>query len=435
MKKILNYLKSRYYVKFILYILGFGGLAIAIFYWDKAIQESSFSDTLVFSQTFLNTILVMMIGSIITIITITFSTIMVVLTLYSGQFSPRTLNDFLQRKIPLNILGYFIGVSVYSIIGLALTANYINFNFAIFTLFAMALFLVGIILFAYYIHYVSKSVQINIYIDKLVKDSVSEIEKYQNKIQENELVSLSRSEDDEEINFDLEYHSFQTGYFNEINTKKLITYLKENDVYITIVKPYNEHVFEDDVLFKYQAKSKNFKFKKEVIEECFIFGDEPGNYNEYRNQTLKLVEIAVRALSPGINDPATAKSCIDQLGYIFMKLSDAHYSLFYKDEDGKIRLIIKTMNYDVLLYDHFYQIYLYGKQDLKIISSIIKALTRISSDSNLDMKDSLWKFATYILKDFDLKSMHEFDFHEVNYELKELAIKSRKFDEYKKLLD
>ncbi|MDT8337173.1 MAG: DUF2254 family protein [Candidatus Izemoplasmatales bacterium] len=69
------------------------------------------------------------------------------LTLYSGQFSPRTLNDFLQRKILLNILGYFIEVSVYSIISLVLTANYVNFNFAIFTLLAMTFFLFEIILF------------------------------------------------------------------------------------------------------------------------------------------------------------------------------------------------------------------------------------------------------------------------------------------------
>jgi len=434
MKKILNFIQSKYYIKFILYIFVFAGLAIGAFYLDKSIQNSNFSQSLAFNQAFLNAILVMMIGSVITIITITFSTIMVVLTLYSGQFSPRTLNDFLQRKVPLNILGFFIGVSVYSIIGLALTAQYSELIFSIFTIIALLLFLIGIILFAYYIHYVSKSVQINIYIDKLVKDAVNEIEKYQNEISENDKVSLKKEEDDEDVDHEIEYHSQKTGYFIDIETEKLMKYLQENNVYITVVKPYNEHVFEDDILFKYQAKAKNFKIDEEVIEACFVLGEEPGTFGEYRNQTLKLVEIAVRALSPGTNDPATAKVCIDRLGYIFMKLSDAHYSLYYRDENNHIRLIIKTMNFDLLLYDHFYQINLYGKQDLKVVSSIIRALSRISADSNLEMKNSLWDFSKYVLKDLDFKNMHKFDFNEVNYELKELAHKVNKLEEYRELV-
>ena len=433
MKKILSFFKNKFYFKFILYILGFSGLTIGLFYLDKSIQDTAFSQTFTFSQVFLTSMLIMIIGSIITIITITFSTIMVVLTLYSGQFSPRTLNDFLQRKVPLNILGYFIGVSVYAMIGLAITANYQGFVFPTLTLFAMMLFLVGIILFAYYVHYVSKSVQINIYIDKLVKDAISEIEKYQTQVKENENICLEESEDQKELEYDKEYKSHKTGYFSEIDINKLLKVLEENDIVLTVVKPYNEHVFEDDVLFKYHSK-KSFTFEKDFIDECFIYTDEPSNFSEYRNQTLKLVEIAVRALSPGVNDPVTAKVCIDQLGFIFKKLSDAHYSLHYKTSDGKQRLIIKTMNFDLLLYDHFYQILLYGKQDLKIISSLIRALTRISTDSNRDKKESLWNFALYIIKELDIPNMHPYDLREINYELKELAIKLSKVEEYKKML-
>jgi hypothetical protein len=48
-----------------------------------------------------------------------------------------------------------------------------------------------------------------------------------------------------------------------------------------------------------------------TLIKCFIFGDEAVNFSKYLNQTMKLVEIAVRALSPGNNDPSTAKACID----------------------------------------------------------------------------------------------------------------------------
>ncbi|MGM0495424.1 MAG: DUF2254 domain-containing protein [Bacillota bacterium] len=435
MKKIFNFIKNKYYFKFLLYIIIFSVFAIGFFYLDKNIQGTNYNLTLAFKQAFLNSFLIMMIAAIITIVTITFSIIMVVLTLYSGQFSPRTLNDFLQRKVPLHILGYYIGVIIYTLISLIITENYPSLFFSNLTLFALIIFVIGIVLFAYFIHYISKSVQVNIYIDKLVKEAVNDIEKYQETIKENPSIHLKQDSDKIKTEFNNEFKIKKTGYFIDINTKKLIPYLKKNNINITVIKPYNEHVFEDDVLFKYNTKNKSFSFDEEIINDCFIISSEIGNYSEYRNRTMKLVEIAIRALSPGVNDPSTAKSCIDQLGYIFMKLSDAHYSLHYYDEENNERLTIKALNYDLLLYDHFYQIMLYGKNDLMIISALIKALTRISKDSNYDMKNSLWKFAKYILKDFKLKELHEFDFREINYELKELAIKTNKYSEYSDLLE
>ncbi|MDD3128933.1 MAG: DUF2254 domain-containing protein [Candidatus Izemoplasmatales bacterium] len=213
MKKILNFIDNKYYLKFIFYIIIFSCFSIGFFYIDKANQNSDFTKIFSFSQDFLSTILVMIIGSIITVITVTFSTIMVVLTLYSGQFSPRTLNDFMQRKVPLNILGYFIGIAVYAILGLSLSASNTDIIFSSMTLFSMIIFLVGIILFAYYIHYVSKSVQINIYIDKLVKDAVDEINTYQKTISEDSFVYLNSDEDQEDIEYDKDYHSKKNRIF------------------------------------------------------------------------------------------------------------------------------------------------------------------------------------------------------------------------------
>lgn len=101
MKKIIDLLKKEHYLQFIIYIFIFGLIAVGLFFLDKSIQNSNFVEVLKFSQDFHSDFLMMMTAAIITMVTITFSIIMVVLTLYSGQFSPRTLNDFLQRKVPL----------------------------------------------------------------------------------------------------------------------------------------------------------------------------------------------------------------------------------------------------------------------------------------------------------------------------------------------
>ncbi|MGE4572486.1 MAG: DUF2254 domain-containing protein [Candidatus Izemoplasmatales bacterium] len=431
MKKLINFIQSKFYFKFIFYMFIFLGFSILFYMIDK---NSNLSTHLRFSQEFLEDFLIMMLAAIITMVTITFSIIMVVLTLYSGQFSPRTLNDFLQRKVPLNTLAYYIGVSIFSLVSLVLSETKPNTLYSFTTLFAIIIFILSLILFAYFIHYVAKSVQINVYIDKMVKEAVINIEKQQKEIEEDTNILFERNDEDEEKEYKNEYTSKHTGYLIDINKTKLLNYLQENDLSITVNIPLNEHIYEGDILFKYQGNS-SFNFDDDVINACFTISDEIGSFSEYREKTMKLVEIAVRALSPGTNDPFTAQICIQQLGFIFMKLSDNYYSLYYHDDSGKERIMIKTLNYKDLLYDHFYQIYLYGKGDLTIISALLKAFTRIAGQSNQDMKDSLWDFAEYVIKDIDIKQLHVFDSREVKIPLKDLAYQCRKLEKYKSMIE
>lgn len=433
MKKLLLKLDNMY-MKFILFIVLFTGLAFISFNIDKNIQLTALSELLTFTHRFTETLAIMIIGAIITIITITFSSILVVMTLYSGQFSPRTLGDFLQRKVPVNVLAYFIGTSIYALIILVLTSRYETYIYPISAIVMMALFAFGIAIFAYYVQYVSKAIQINVYMDQLVNDSVSKIEEYKKNIFENSRISLLKDEP-----FELEdTKDFKTpvsGYFVEINYDKLLKYLMEEDVFIKVSISFNEHIFEDDLAFEYKSSKKSYTFDKEKFEEFFIIADEPKNHEEYLNKTQKLIEIAVRALSPGINDPVTAIGCINQLGFILMKLSDGFDSLVYKDEEDTPRLKLRTISFEKLLYDHFYQIYLYGHQDLKVLAAMIKALTRISTDSDLVMRDAIWNFFLYLVKDINPNDMHPYDFNLIHVEGRELAHNCHKQKEYNALMD
>ncbi|AUD63814.1 hypothetical protein BK010_09510 [Tenericutes bacterium MO-XQ] len=422
---------EKMYVRFVIYIILFVGLSFVGYYVDINIQNSNFSSTLSFSKEFTETLAVMAVGAIITIITITFSSILVVMTLYSGQFSPRTLSDFLQRKVPVNVLAFFIGISAYTLLSLMFINRDVVDVYPLTTLMMMIFFALGLSIFAYYIQYVSKAVRVNVYMDELVKDSVKKIEAYKKNIDENERITLLK-DIDFEIKDTTEFHSPVSGYFVDLNYDKLLAYLKEENAYVSVSIPFNEHIFEDDIIFEYKGKKKSFDFDSEKLKEFFVIGNEPQNHEEYLNKTQKLIEIAVRALSPGVNDPVTAMNCIDQLGFILMKLSDGFDSLVYKDDEDEPRLKLRTISFEDLLYDHFSQIYLYGYKDLKVLASMIKALARISSDSDHMMKDAIWNFFLYIMKDTDFDKLHPYDKKLLNTEIKDLAHKANKLDAYKK---
>ncbi len=431
MKKFLENLKTKVYVPPMIFIITFALLSLVVVMIDKSIVHPP--EALQFPRSFLQSMLLMTIGGILTVVTITFSSIMVVLTTYSGQFSPRTLNDFLIRKVPLRILGYFLGILVYAALVLTLSFSAGNSFFPVSTIVSTVLLIISFILFAYYIHYVSKSIQINYYIDSLVHSAIKAIKTYQTSIKEDpslvvktpdELEALSQKEG-------TPYHAKTTGYITDYAEDKLVAFAKEKGVIILVEKPVGAHVFEEDTLLRFCAE-KAMHSLDEDFDELITLSNEPNPYSEYLSSTIKLTEIAVRALSPGVNDPATAMHCIQQIGYILKTLSDSHQNLVYLDDEGEDRLIMQGINFDQLLYDTFYQIKLYGTKDYKVIQSILTSFARIAKEAGYFTKQSLWDFAKYIMDDIPHRNLNDYDYKALFRSLYQLAILTNQKEDYKK---
>jgi len=431
MKQFIESLKTKVYVPPLLFIVAFALLSFIVVLIDRSITSTP--EALQFTRSFLQSMLLMTIGGILTVVTITFSSIMVVLTTYSGQFSPRTLNDFLIRKVPLRILGYFLGILVYSTLVLTFSFSAGNSFFPVSTLVSTLLLIISFILFAYYIHYVSKSIQINHYIDSLVNKAIKDIHAYQESIEEDASLVLKTPEQLEDLSEKkgTPYHASKTGYITDYNEDKLIEYAKDKNVLILIEKPVGAHVFEEDTLINVFSDNA-VQVDRETIDECITLSNEQSPYTEYLSSAIKLTEIAVRALSPGVNDPATAMHCIQQIGYILKTLSDSHQNLVYQDEEGVDRLIMQGINFDQLLYDTFYQIKLYGTKDYKVIQSVLTSFARIAKEAGYFTKRSLWNFAKYIMDDIPYRTLSDYDYKALFRSLYQLAILTNHIEDYKK---
>ena len=92
-----------------------------------------------------------------------------------------------------------------------------------------------------------------------------------------------------------------------------------------------------------------------------------------------MVEVAVRALSPGINDPFTAISCIDRLGDNIAFLMHRHFPrTLYFDESGYLRLQLKSVNFQGIVDASFNQIRQHGKSDNAVIIKLLMTLVTLS---------------------------------------------------------
>jgi uncharacterized membrane protein len=100
---------------------------------------------------------------------------------------------------------------------------------------------------------------------------------------------------------------------------------------------------------------------------------------------VQLVSIAVRALSPGINDPYTANMCLDRLSQAFCLLLDRQTPSRYRHDDTRhLRVIGSPLTTDDLFRTGFDQIRHYGHSDLKVslrLLEVLEILIRTSQDA------------------------------------------------------
>ena len=369
-------------------------------------------------------------GSLMTMLTISFSIMMVVLTIYGSQLSPRSLQDFLGKKITLRILGFFMGSLIFSIISLFAVKDGRYDNDILSPAVAILLLITAVIIFAYFIHYISKSIQVSLYIQNLVKKTSGLIDNYQRSIDDDPEIKSGSLDDYADIleSKAWEIASEESGFIQYYDEKKLLALSEENDVVIACVNMVGVHVLAGDPLFRvfnYRHRDKREDFEEQLLGMVYV-GDETNLYEDIGAGTKKLVEIAVRALSPAVNDPSTAVFCIEQIGFLLQKAAKGLEAKVYFEGQRRVRLIVQGTTFERLLFQHFYQIAHYGLKDIVIIDAILGALIKISKNNGPTVREQIWKYGGYLMDKLDLREYPEYELDYIRARYYQLAKAARR---------
>ncbi len=352
-------------------------------------------------------VLIIIISGLIVFVTVAYTIIMIVLTIYGNQFSPRTLQDFLENKTTKRIIGYFIGVLIFSIISLFGIKQYDGQTYILSPTAGILFFIAAIVVFIYFMHLIAKSLQITIYIQKMVEEASIFIDQKQHDIKMDPNISIENIDEHKKM---LEKKARElipekSGFIQNYDEKKLFEFACENNIIIYCSGKLGEHIMEDAAyIYLYSSSNKTINSDMdEDIRKLAIIGEDPNLRGDIYNKTRILVEIAVRALSPGVNDPATAIFCIDKIGFLLHKTISNSGAKVYRDSDKKVRLILEGLTYRKMLFDHFYQIMHYGMKDLKVFSAILSALINITENGTAAIKLQVWEFCGYLFSEVRLK--------------------------------
>jgi uncharacterized membrane protein len=93
----------------------------------------------------------------------------------------------------------------------------------------------------------------------------------------------------------------------------------------------------------------------------------------------QIVDMALKAISPAVNDPTTASTCIDQLARILCHLARRRIlPLEMHDEAGALRLVRRPVTFHTSVDLAFNQLRQYGRGDMAVCLRIVRALTEIA---------------------------------------------------------
>jgi uncharacterized membrane protein len=277
--------------------------------------------------------------------------------------------------------------------------------------------------FVRFLYYVSSSIQVDRLINTLTNDILQLVKKIEHYYNAYEGIRSDAPDDLDYLTSGecIRINADSVGYIQNIHDMAMTQYADKHNYIIRVEKMIGDYVTKDTVILSVWSENKEINAKD--LLKFIVIGKERNTKQDIEFGLLKLTEVALKALSPGINDPNTAIYCIKQLGMILSQIGKANLeNTYYYNKENRLKLIFEDVQFEVLLYRVFFQIRHYGANDVSIAVSIIQALVLIAEGNRSEIKEKVWEFASYILDIYNRESLADLDRKYLNKELARLAI-------------
>jgi uncharacterized membrane protein len=320
-------------------------------------------------------------ASIMTVVSIVFAILLMTLTLASMQFSPRIIVSFSRDRVTQWTLGIFLGTFLYCMAALP-AARSLPYPFApvATVLGAMVLALVCVGLLLFFIHHISQAISVNHIVDRIAAETeamIDEIMPWPHRVNNLEDAEPLRPNPSE-----VAVLSDVSGYIRFVDTRRLVALAKHYHVTIRVLRRVGHFVPQGIPLM---MVSKGKRLPPEGTAEllaAFDFGATRTLQQDVEFGVLQIVDVALKAISPAVNDPTTAINCIDQLSRILIRFASREppEDLLY-DPPGIVRASIAWIHFERLLDAAFEQIRMYSKTDVAVSLRLLRAFGDIAAST------------------------------------------------------
>lgn len=329
-------------------------------------------------------------GSIITVAGVVFSITITALTLASSQFGPRLLRNFLRDAGNQLVLGTFIATFLYCLLILRTIHGFNDDifvpNLSVSVGVALSIASLGVLI--YFIHHASISIQVEHIIATVGEDLDAAIDRlFPDRLGHAAPTEPPSGQGSANLT-ETGWHAIRArrhGYLQAIDTDALMRIAIEQGCVIQILHRPGQFVIGDVVIARVWTDLDTDEQLDDQISQVFIVGSQRTVTQDVLFAVHQLVEIAVRALSPGINDPFTAIACIDQLSAGICRLGGRAIPAADRyDEQGHLRVIAEPVSFAQVVDVAFDQIRQYGRTSVAVTNHLLETIATIGQLSQAD---------------------------------------------------
>lgn len=360
----------------------------------------------------------------LTVATVTLSVLMLVLSLAAGQVSPRAVPEIMADRVTQNALGSFLATFVYALAALLLLGFGAVSGPGVTLVFfgALLLALNAVRYIVQWAHHVAEILKINHMIDRVHHHGLAVLEAYLGggaDVDCKELPTAGR--DVTTVQPD------SAGYVQLIDEKRLHHVACDEDLVVRL------RVQEGDFIHPHAQLMEvlGAKPQDEVVEAlrgAVVVGYERSHEGDPRLAFVLLAEIACRALSPGINDPQSARSCVQYLGSLLALAASCPPGRYPPSRSADGRVDFVRSDFRVMLERAFRPIMRDGAAMAEVIIAIMSVLRELCRQAAPDYLDCVAEEARRAEALGEASLQHEADkkaLHRMADELRSIVARRR----------
>lgn len=321
-------------------------------------------------------------GSMVTVAGVIFSVTLVALSLASSQYSPRVLRNFMDDRANQSVLGVFVGVFAYCLIVLRAVRGEDNGEFvpSIAVLGGFILAFVAIAYLVYFIHHIAAAIQASSIMARIAQETIRNVDRL---FPEELGTGGLPAPNDPSFAGPGGWAAIpapRTGYITGVDGDSLLRLAAGRNAIIRMERGIGEFIIDRTPLASIRPAGADDDDLRRRLCSAFDIDHQRTPDQDPAFGVRQLVDIAVKALSPGINDPTTAEMVIDHLTAILLRLASRRMESPYRHDDGPgsdLRVIARVATFASLVHLSFDQIRRAGAGHPEILDRIAASLATL----------------------------------------------------------
>ncbi len=317
--------------------------------------------------------------SMITVAGVAFSITIVTLSLAATQYSSRVLRSFMRDRANQVVLGVFVGVFAYCLLVLRTIRGGDEGEFvpALAVSGAVVLAFVGIGFLIFFIHHVAGAIQASQIVAAVTAETLVAVDRLFP-----EPIGQGGDADPDEAECERAWTSVAargTGYVQHIDVEALLGVTREHDLVLRMERGVGEFVVEGLPLVSVAAAQALDDAVPDQIAAAYLIGRQRSIDQDAAFGIRQLVDVALKALSPGINDTTTAVVCVDYLTAILVRVAGREVPARWRYDDGVLRVIARGPGFAELLGEAFDEIRRAADGNLTVLARLVDALATLAA--------------------------------------------------------